>query len=211
MSNVAPPIHPSQVQGIVNGLNQRITDLEEMLHAASRNEQGSRTVMRGPEGDITKATEAAAKFMVEKFAAYETQSRQHIVELKQQQADFQRELRNEIHCFEATALGAVVATVRDTVRELLIEAKVLNSDGTAHESLRGETGAPGPVGPKGDSIVGPQGPVGKDSVVPGPPGLGREQIIELIGQIWDRTAGIYNAEKKALGDIEKRLATLESR
>lgn len=210
MSNFAPPIHPSQVQGIVNGLNQRITDLEQMLDTASRTDHGSRTILRGPEGDISKATEAAAKLMVEKFAAYEAKLATAISELKAQQNEALVDILNATEQFKATSFSWLQQMVQDSVKQLLVEAHILNPDGTGHESLKGEkgdTGAPGPQGQKGDSVVGPQGPKGDKGEI----GELNSSDAEQVGRdLMSRVIYPYQSTvRNSLLNFETRLAALE--
>jgi hypothetical protein len=60
--------------------------------------------------------------------------------------------------FYATIIGELRQHVSQLVRQILMEAKIISSDGTRHESLKGE---PGPQGiPGATGATGPQGGVG---------------------------------------------------
>jgi hypothetical protein len=61
-------------------------------------------------------------------------------ELEKQQQEFRNEIRHELQQFQASALGWSRKAASDSVKQLLIEANVLDSDGKkAHPSLKAKS------------------------------------------------------------------------
>jgi len=63
-----------------------------------------------------------------------------VAELQKQQQGFRNEIRHELQQFQASALGWLRKAASDSVKQFLIEAKVLDSDGKkAHPSLKAKS------------------------------------------------------------------------
>lgn len=206
----------SHFNQVMQTVRSRISALEDTLSRLGRDHSGQVICLKGDPGSIEDATKAAAKFMAEELRKQHESLAEAVAQLNKQQNEFMNEIRNEIQGFKATALSVFERTVRQSVKDFLVVANIINEDGSHHESLKGDkgdTGAMGATGPKGD--IGYQGPKGDqgDKGDVGELNLADAESVgrHLVERVIVPFRTYVDKRLESLADIDKRLQPLENK
>lgn len=151
-------------------LEGRLQSLEISFNRVTQDDQGNKHVLKGEPGSIEDATAAAAKVMAAELKNQHQALAEAVAESKKQQNDFQLDILNAIEQFRATAQTWLEQTVRQSVKELLVAANIIDEKGNRHPSMKGEKGEPSFV--PGPASIGPVGPQG----LPGHDGMSKQEI-----------------------------------
>lgn len=174
-------------------LESRLSALEQTISRLDKDETGAVRVLRGPEGDVTKAVDAAQRVMAEERTVHEAWLRDVISKLHQAQDEMHAVVSSEAESFRIVSRAWLEQIVAQSVKQLLVDAQILSPDGSQHPSLRG---------PKGDT--------GLPSFVPGPQGVrGPTGATGAPGDTRKAVEAMQDAVKKYHSGLVERLAALE--